>query len=194
MAQCIVCGKSFEEKSYKSNKYCSMACYRIAQKSGVYKRPKQPNTVCEVCGKSFVLRGNKKTRKGNVSSNRFCSRTCYLKYHKQKLYKHICKYCGKEFEKPALTGRNTYEFCGDTCRRAYFAQRTLKKCEVCGQAFYPWAYENIRDRIILDKEVRTCSKKCRKLLKKRNEDIRRDKISLAFGGDKHPNWAGGKNR
>jgi 5-methylcytosine-specific restriction endonuclease McrA len=31
-------------------------------------------------------------------------------------------------------------------------------------------------------------------LKKRNEDIRRDKISLAFGGDKHPNWAGGKNR
>lgn len=191
---CETCGKEFFAKPHKPNRYCSQNCYKTAQRQGKYNylfasRIKN-RFVCSYCGKE-VFREKRKKRNGETADYIFCDRECYDKF-RRKDSERQCKYCGKTFI--ALNDKKHAQFCDDSCRRSYFAQKTLTYCANCGQAFYPWTFDKIRGSIILDNEIKCCCEKCNKEYHKKNELIRREKISFAFTGSNHPNWQGGQNR
>lgn len=186
---CEICGKEFFEYPSKKKSFCSLNCYRIAQKQGRYKHIKFKNNFkCSYCGKD-VHSSKSKKRNGEYSDKIFCNRKCYDKFRKLNSDR-VCKYCGKHFE--ALNDKKNAQFCNDSCRRKYYAQRTMAFCVNCGQSFYPWNFDKQKGTIILDKEVKCCSEKCKREYHKKIEKIRREKISFAFTGDKHPNWLGGR--
>lgn len=189
---CETCGKEFEIKQKgKPNRYCSILCYRQAWKNGKYRYVNimkiKNRFTCSYCGKE-VIGSKSKKRNGESSEYIFCNRECYDKYRRLNSDKR-CLHCGKHFV--AIGVKKKAQFCDDICRRAYFAQKSYIICAVCGQVFYPWSFDKSRDSVIMSKEVKTCSKKCRKIYAERQEAIRRNKISIAFTGEKHPNWHGG---
>ena len=188
---CEICGKEFDEKPRKTNRFCSVECYHTAMRKGLYKYVTDSRIIhrykCSYCG-ADVIGSKRKKRNGEDADHIFCNRDCYDKYRRLNSERN-CKYCGKIFI--AIRDKKNAQFCNDTCRRAYFAQQTLTPCVICGQMFYPWVYEPSRDTILLDISVKTCSSKCRKKYHEQQELVRRDKISKAFTGEKHPNWEGG---
>lgn len=191
---CEICGKKFIPKPYKANKFCGAKCYHIAQRKGLYKwqtdKRIKNRYICSYCGKE-VIAVKRKKRNGEEAEHIFCNRMCYDNFRRLNSDR-ICKYCGKHFL--ALNAHKNAQFCDDNCRRSYFAQKTIRYCANCGQSFYPWTFDRLTGSIILDSEVTTCSKKCRVEYKRKREIGRREKISLAFTGEKHPNWQGGKNQ
>lgn len=146
--------------------------------------------ICSYCGKEVVAPKRKK-RNGEIADHIFCNRECYDKFRRLDTDR-VCKYCGKHFI--AIRDKKRAQFCNDNCRRAYFTQQALVYCANCGQAFYQWSVDKIRGTIVIDSEIKCCCDKCSKEYHKRNEMIRREKISFAFTGAKHPNWQGGQNQ
>ena len=191
---CEICGKEFIVRPHKTNRFCGLDCYHKAQAKGLYKyqfdKIRKNRFVCDYCGKE-VLACKSKKRNGELSEHIFCNRTCYDNYRRLNTDK-TCKYCGKHFV--AICAKKKSQFCDDNCRRAYFTQKALSYCLNCGQAFYPWTFDIKRNAIALDREVICCSEKCAKEYHARMEEVRRNKISIAFTGSKHPNWAGGRNQ
>jgi len=195
---CPVCGKEFvdyAENPYK--KYCCHGCYHKALSRGEYAHVFEKNRknvfICSYCGKE-VRKGKRKKRNGETADNIFCNLECYLKFHAHKYKDCVCKYCGKHFDERNVTDRATNEFCSNDCMRKYRAQNKIQYCIICGQAFFPFTFEKSKNTTILDTTIVTCSDKCKEELHQRNEELRRDRISAAFTGRKHPNWQGGRNR
>jgi hypothetical protein len=94
LTTCIICATEFKPK-YKSNKFCSMTCYRTSQRRGDYKsghHVKTENNPCSHCGKDVY--GQTKTchRTGKKHENYFCNRDCYDNYRTEK--RPFCKNCG----------------------------------------------------------------------------------------------------
>ncbi len=189
---CEICGTVFLIKNIsKPSKYCSLNCYHDAQRKGDYKWQSEKRIknrfVCAYCGKE-VIKNKRKKRNGETADYIFCNRECYDRFRKLDSER-TCKYCGRTFI--ALNDKKKAQFCDDTCRRAYFAQKATCYCMNCGQIFYPWTFDKQKGTVILDKEVKTCSPRCKKEYHKKAEVLRREKISGAFTGSKHPNWQGG---
>lgn len=119
---CAYCGKGFTVYPYQTNRFCSHSC---AQKFR-YKDQKQPEIICQTCGKIFAV---KPYRKGVT---RFCSVECCNEWQKtgrvQKRHEReikTCSQCGNQFE--------AVQYLDDICKSC---KGGSKKCMKCGKVFY----------------------------------------------------------
>lgn len=189
---CSICGKHFKGRKGKSNKYCSIACYRIAQRSGQYARGPMPTTArhsCKQCG-AVVIGSKSKKRNGERSDHAFCNRTCYDKYRREVVDSRIetCDHCGSEFNIAA--GSRRRKFCSESCWKSH-RKATPKNCPNCNCLFTP-VKAVASGKFISHNSGKTCSAYCHNQWI-RNDPERKRKIGDAFRGANHPNWQGGKS-
>ena len=151
---CETCGKEFimpymsgkgKRGEVKEGRFCSKKCYGAwLSGQGKPKMCKVYFPICEVCGKTFTARSNRK---------RFCSRDCRLKYGRISYYekheeilkklreeyepkpktKQTCKQCGNSF-----MGHTTESYCSDICRRkAKQGRKAKRRAEKAGVYYEP---------------------------------------------------------
>lgn len=181
---CQSCGKEFQQKNAcKPNKYCSTACYRLAQKSGVYIGTRAVKHPCENCGSMFVPQ----------SGARFCSRNCYDDSRRKEClakYSGTCACCGKSYTRNYYPTYGAGKFCSEACRIRYKKPKPIS-CINCGVEFSPIYAGN--GRIVAVSSRKTCSDECLSEFYKK-DPARKYKISVAMSGSSHPNWQGGSHR
>lgn len=193
---CQVCGVQFPSKT-KDNKFCSVDCYRVHQKTPEYKakitkaRAKH-RTPCTNCGKEVIGIKTQK-RNGERADNKFCNRECYDDY-RTKLQQEVigqCQNCNKDI----LFGdfhRRDVVFCSMSCRKNHKRVKPTN-CINCYVLFTPIAIHRKKDgslRISGKSDAKTCSDECLNEFY-RTDEARKEKISKAFTGSNHPNWLGG---
>lgn len=191
-AVCLVCSTAFFKRPHKSGKYCSLPCYRVAQRAGEYKRghgPDFPAAPCSCCGKT-VQRIPSEKRDGLKSDKVFCNRQCYDTFRTAHRESRIlaCVHCQASFV-PENKGRR---YCSEVCWKAAKKAKP-KRCVNCSCLFTPVKLNRGTGRFISYNDGKTCSAACH------NEWIRTDperkrKIGDAFRGANHPNWQGGKSQ
>lgn len=196
IANCTVCEKTFRYHKSKAGKFCSVPCYRVAQRSGKYQQGPRETTnraPCENCGRQ-VVRTPSRRRNGERSTAVFCNRTCYDRYRAKIVAnrKATCKGCGKQFNYAARGNGYVQLYCTDDCRRKH-KKASPSKCVNCGCWFTALKWYSGRSGVTSANGVKTCSKECEIAWISNNEDRKR-KISEAFTGKKHPNWQGGSHR
>lgn len=185
------CGASFAPHAGKSNRFCSMACYRSAQRSGEYKRGHGPDfnrSPCLRCGVTVERRFGQ-CRDGRKSDKLFCSRSCYDEHRASvcMLRSATCSCCRKVFLQGASQLRS---YCSHRCM--YSARKaTPKNCVNCKCLFTPIKLM-ATGKFISHNSGKTCSALCQNEWIRNNPERKR-KISEAFRGDKHPQWEGGKS-
>lgn len=181
---CQSCGKEFPQKSAsKPNKYCSTACYRVAQKSGAYIGSRAERHACINCGGMFAPEGGA----------RYCSRDCYDESRRkecQSKYSGTCEHCGNSYFRNYYPAGGSGKFCSEPCRIAHKKPKPVH-CAACGLEFCPVYVGS--GRVVAVSSRKTCSAECLSEFYKRNADRKR-KISLAMSGVRHPNWQGGSHR
>lgn len=128
---CLICGKEFDGKPNRI--YCGRECLSLHRMSKTEKIEK----TCKYCGKKFNVSLNDKKEKNKI----YCGNKCYYesikndctknKIKKRKLYKRICKQCGKEF----LSKNINAKFCNKECYTDN--RRVINKfiCLKCGKEF-----------------------------------------------------------
>jgi len=124
------------------------------------------------------------------AKNKFCNRECYLLSHKMKFSTIECAKCGKEFKKQTTSIKYDNNYCSSKCRTK--KERVLT-CIVCDVKFCAFQYRKANNKkgfTIIRPFKKVCSKKCHYEFY-RTDQNRKDKISKAFLGEKHPMWAGG---
>jgi hypothetical protein len=178
--QCKVCSKEFKEIKGKSNKFCSLDCYRISQRSGDYKRGHKATTFKTSCGFCGLL----------VYSKQYCNRDCYDKARaKAILDRRVeCKVC-KTLCQPSYEYPNS--FCSVECLASHKKAKP-KNCVNCKCLFTPVKLNAGANRMISHNSGKTCSAKCQ-IEWIKNNPKRKEKISLKFRGALHPNWQGGSH-
>jgi 5-methylcytosine-specific restriction endonuclease McrA len=193
--KCPVCGVEFID--YETNplkKFCSHACYHISMANGdynyVFEKKRKNRFVCAYCGNSVIGKTKRKKRNGETADNIFCDIKCYQEFHKRKGKICICKHCEKQFMPRFNTKRTTNEYCSNECMRRHRLKDKVQICVICNQAFIPFS-EKGSGRTIISLNVLTCSDRCKEEYRKTVNAERKDKISTAFTGEKHPNWIGG---
>lgn len=187
IARCEQCGQSFKPHPSKSNKFCCMACYRIAQKSGKYKRGTNRHAVCAGCGVAVSGKSPTKDRSGKHCEKVYCSRGCYdtARAKDREARLKPCRHCSR----PVLDA----EFCGMECKVAA-GEPNPCTCKVCGVTFSALQIRRNSNKWYVRMTDRaTCSRECHLAVYKHDEK-RKAKISAAFSGVKHPNWQGGTHR
>lgn len=193
LRECRECGKVYT--AYKGNSgYCCMACYRSAQKAGKYigtKGHKQERIhSCAQCGKQ-VIGTPSKDRSGKRCEKVFCSRGCYdqFRINIAKERTRQCDYCGKDYVKPGNVGNCRSRFCSAECRSLGLKAKPIR-CVCCGALVSIVKFVPATGKFISSKSGKVCSRQCLIAWIKTNP-VRKLKISLAFRGEKHPNWRGG---
>lgn len=186
---CTICGSQFTGRKHKANLYCGMPCYRAAQRRGDYKRGTKRVAPCSYCGRDVHGRSKSRCRDGRSADNLFCNRACYDKHRAtvRASLRRPCGQCGEEFQ-PSST---TTKYCSWGCRsEAKRAKPT--HCVNCGCWFTALKVMRRENRIEMAgvNAAKTCSQACEYAWRSNNVD-RREKISKAFTGSKHPNWQGG---
>lgn len=190
---CTICGSQFQYKRHKANLYCGMACYRVAQRRGDYKRGSKIQSVCTECGVTFSGRGKSRKRNGEIADKVFCGRECYDK-HRADIIKaersSRCIQCGKEYIKfNASAGK----YCSMDCRTEHKRPSPIN-CVNCGCWFT--AVKPIRRKtgvqLCVVSNAKTCGPECLSEWARINP-VRKEKISKAFRAEKHPNWQGGSH-
>lgn len=191
---CLSCNTQFIPKNPKKpNKFCNMACYRKYQKTPAYttnyNRPSKTNlkpVPCANCEKQ-VVRNPSTKRDGTISENIYCNRNCYDE-HRVRLQKLViaqCKYCDIDIQ----ANSQGKVYCSIACRDKNVRPKP-RPCCVCKVVFDPIKYHKSEDRYSRSDSLKTCSTKCLHEFY-RTDQSRKDKISNAFSGNKHPNWQGG---
>ena len=195
---CHTCNTQFTSKNpKKANKFCSVECYREHQRSGNYKiekaRRPQPPRPCSNCGKD-VRRHLSVRRNGKKADNIYCDRDCYNQ-HRARIKNRIvgnCKNCDKPI-RFADAGKETAKFCSMQCRDD-FNRVGSSNCIVCGVEFCGIAIHKTDGKLRVSGKggAKTCSHECWYEFY-RIDEARKEKISKAFTGSKHPNWQGGSS-
>lgn len=138
---CEICGKSFEKVlsdiALGRGKFCSVECYRKAQKlrteaaaqqskpkSDRHRQGARVDCVCQICGKEFSI-PPAWIRKGG---GKYCGKVCATQARYQG-FERICKGCGKEFRR--RPGKDD-KYCSREC---YTGQWTDLTCPICRKAF-----------------------------------------------------------
>lgn len=185
VSSCASCGNSMSFAG-KPKKYCSTACYRDAQKSGAYRGLRCAIYACQKCGKEF-------SRSAGSSGKDFCSRQCYDDHRRSVCvakYSNACAHCGVSYTRsyyPTSAGK----YCSHACRVAD-KKPQARHCVQCNCLFSPVYFSASRGAIAVH-ERRTCSAACLQLFYQTNAS-RKDKISHAMSGAKHPLWDGGSHQ
>lgn len=188
IAECVICAKAFKPVAGKSNRFCSLPCYRVAQRRGDYKRggPKQTGT-CAQCSGPVHRHPFSTCRDGRRSTVLFCSRGCYDTHRTaaRDARRRSCAHCGASF----IPNVSTSRFCSWECTRLG-RKPGARNCKNCGCLFTPVSWRG--KYLIVKNAVQLCSDACT-IAWKTNDTGRREKISTAFTGDRHPNWQGGSH-
>lgn len=190
---CIVCENQFKNKS-KDKKFCSMPCYRIAQKRGDYIGTKGTKLKynCAHCAKEVLGKSKSTNRKGGHSDNIFCDRACYNAFKsilKNKVLRN-CMGCDNEISRAHGHAANA-KYCSNDCKINHKKSKD-RNCIYCGVWFSSLKWNSTIGRLVSDNFRKTCSEDCYISQIKTNQE-RKDKISRAFQGAKHPAWQGGKS-
>jgi len=138
---CNICNKEFFCSTTKEKTFCSIDCYRIAQRRGDYKKESKRIHTCSYCGKKISNKSKKLKRNGSIADNIFCNRECYDLFRRLNTERE-CKQCGKKFI--AISSKKNAQFCNDKCRRLYFTEKTRKDCVICEKSFLPIKLKNGR--------------------------------------------------
>ena len=191
---CIVCKAQFKAASYKSNKYCGVACYRVAQKRGDYIESKgaKRKHKCAHCDSDVLGKSKNRKRNGEAADHIFCNRQCYDAFRSESRNKPKgeCLNCGVAITNKTTRNLNP-KYCSNTCRLEHKKSKD-RHCISCGVWFSSLKWNTSAGRLVADNTRKTCSKECYIASIKNNED-RREKISKAFSGSNHPNWQGGSS-
>lgn len=187
---CTICGSQFKRSPHKANLYCGLACYRVAQRRGDYKRGSKLRHKCSNCGGEVIGVSHSRKRNGEKTEHIFCNRDCYDEFRRKKMEQVYgnCKGCGKSLSR-ASCGHYESVYCSHECRVATKKAKP-KRCRSCNSLFTPVKYHHGAGRMISYNAGKTCSEDCRLELI-RTDEKRKEKISKAFTGQNHPNWQGG---
>jgi len=191
---CKTCGSQFKLMKGKRNIYCGMPCYRVAQKRGDYIGSKGTTRKhkCTYCDADVLGKSKSGKRNGESSENIFCNRQCYdaFKAAIKNRSKGECLNCGT-----VLTNENTNnpnpKYCSNSCKLEHKKSKD-RHCISCGVWFSSVKWNGSAGRLVADNARKTCSEECYIKNIKTNKE-RKDKISQAFQGAKHPNWQGGSS-
>lgn len=190
---CTVCNTEFKANKGKSNKFCSVNCYRIAQRSGAYKH--DPNDSirkhqCDFCN-ALVIATKSMKRDGVRSDVIYCNRECYDKARAKYIIDRRVK-CANCNILCHPKKKNKSHFCSSECFKAH-KKAQAKNCLNCNCLFTPVKLHGESKRMISYNSGKTCSTKCCIEWISNNQQ-RKDKISFAFSGSKHPGWQGGSHK
>lgn len=194
IASCKTCSNSFHPSKYKSSKFCSVACYRVAQRAGDYVRGQKQAGLCGHCSAPVFGRSKSIGRNGIECENIYCSVACYRAAEKQtaELRRVECVHCKKSFVRNWQGGKAP-KYCSMECRIEH-DKPSAAKCASCLVEFSAISPRNDGGRWYVRVNGRkTCSKECLSAFYKCDQS-RKDKIGAAFKGEKHPNWQGGTHR
>lgn len=199
VTNCLVCATQIESPPSQPRKFCSHSCYHVAQRAGMVKcgGPAKHVYACYQCG-SMVQRKFGKRRNGAIANHIFCCRACYDQFRRENVATpsgpkrrpigKLCAHCSK----PILS-HGGKKYCGMACKVAANKPKP-HRCVNCGVEFSAIKYIKRDDGLFHVAAVTnqaTCSAKCANQWIRNNPERKR-KIGLAFSGDKHPNWQGGK--
>lgn len=189
IVHCEICASAFKAIKGKANRFCCSDCFRSWQASGGMKRGSSllPEP-CANCSKP-VQRQKSTRRNGEKSGKVFCNRDCYDECRSREIAsrRYICKGCGVEVRgKP---GKSDTKYCTYSCRKHY-ARAKPKPCLMCKAEFTAVKFVKSAQRFVGYNSGRLCSQQCLSEWR-RFDPVRKEKISKAFSGDKHPNWRGG---
>jgi hypothetical protein len=117
---CGVCEKPLDPRH---KKYCSAACYGIAQR--------KPNVdlVCEHCNCAYFP-----DNRYNAKRQRFCSHDCSRAWKLAHRPVVTCGVCGKQYSTHAST-RNYRKHCSRECSNKAATTRVAINCLSCGKSF-----------------------------------------------------------
>lgn len=174
ISYCKECNKEFLSPRLKNRKFCSKECYwsNGSPLKGMHKVQKK-NRPCLYC--NSLVRPPLTT----------CNRECYDK-NRSRIIKDReikCIQCMHYFS----PGRKTTKYCSYDYRKEH-EKPAPRKCVNCKILFSPILFRN--NNLYRPKHRKTCSNSCMIEWIKNNEE-RKEKISFAFKGEKHPNWQGG---
>lgn len=166
---CVICGNEFTPTSSKALT-CSTECSKIRhhQKDRNSRGVKETERICDVCGNTFMGKGNKNTCSTECQKERNHQRQILRQRQHDKSKKGICKNCGKEF-----WGKEGALYCSKECAGAF--RQNYRICFVCGKKFPCSPSDN----------KLTCSPECWKirhagLMSERGmSDSAKEKISIA---------------
>lgn len=190
LCRCQSCGAEFPFNKHKASKFCGLACYRVAQRSGAYKRghgPEFHRAPCAHCQR-IVARKPSECRDGGASDKLFCDRSCYDAFRAalRQSRSRACNHCAKAFvaDDGAL-------YCGAPCWKAAKKAKP-HNCVNCQCVFTPIKFMRSTGRFISVNGAKTCSQACEYAWWSNNRE-RKAKISTASTGERHHNWQGGKS-
>lgn len=189
---CLTCDKQTKAVKGKSNKFCSIDCYRVMQRSGAYKKGSSRIHKCTNCGNTVVGVSKNKKRDGSQCDYIFCNRDCYDIYRSKikAEIKGVCLNCNTEITKTMTSNRNP-KYCGNICKLEHKKSKD-RHCVSCGVWFSSLKWNSSAGRLVADNNRKTCSYQCQIQHIKTNQG-RKEKISKAFSGANHPNWQGGSS-
>ena len=101
-----------------------------------------------------------------------------------------CAGCDNEISRAHGHGTNA-KYCSNDCKLNHKKSKD-RHCISCGVWFSSLKWNNTIGRLVADNFRKTCSEECYINQIKTNQE-RKDKISQAFQGAKHPNWQGGSS-
>lgn len=142
---CVTCEKIFQPNNPRRI-YCSDKCRR-------------GKGVCEVCGVSFLLKGN--------TTGKYCSAACWYRAYDAQNEKQ-CPVCGKAFSGHSMQKTCSYT-CGNTLKRT--AKRNTN-CAQCGKELR----KNCHPR------ARFCSRRCGLMERDRRGQLHAKEGTRAPGG------------
>ena len=157
---------------------------------GTYKRLSAFTCAgCEAPISNAILAKKGTSRKTN---NIFCNRKCYDSARSLIIAKRIasCSFCGSSVsvgKKRSKIEGNIY--CSHSCR-VIAKKPKPKNCIQCGCYFSSIKFNKKTGKFIAVTDAKTCSHQCH-IEKIKTDQNRKEKISFAFSGPKHPNWKGG---
>lgn len=187
ISECAVCAKSFYRPKSQAGNFCGIGCYRVAQRRGDYKRGRKITGACSRCGVTVYGRAFSTRRNGVQSDVLFCGRACYDASRTAVIEarRKQCGHCGSSFVPMGANRR----FCSWECTRLGRKPKA-RSCKNCGVLFTPVSWRG--KYLIVKDSVHICSDACTTAWRT-NDAGRREKISAAFTGPKHPNWQGGSH-
>lgn len=146
---------------------------------------------CSFCGNPAPFRQTI-NRRGELCTKVYCSRVCYdaSRTADREGRTLPCAHCQKPFIPHAGRGM---KFCSMDCRVAS-KRVSPKNCINCDCLFTPVKFVKRSGGVAYIGVTcySTCSVACDREWRRRNP-IRKEKISKAFKGEKHPNWKGGRS-